>query len=140
MSPAEQVKMDEFLDEHIEKGYLKPSKSPMASPVFFIQKKDGGYCTHCVIVYVGGTCIAPGPLTSLTTVEASSEGVVSSSTYLIPSMLWAVANHMSLLTTSITSDFPDVEAIAPSLASGCWQSTCRWVCVGSIQSGTNSPW
>ena len=44
MSPAEQVKMDEFLDEHIEKGYLKPSKSPMASPVFFIHKKDGGYC------------------------------------------------------------------------------------------------
>ena len=36
MSPAEQVKMDKFLDEHIEKGYLKPSKSPMASPVFFI--------------------------------------------------------------------------------------------------------
>ena len=43
MSPAEQVKMDKFLDEHIEKGYLKPSKSLMVSPVFFIRKKDGGY-------------------------------------------------------------------------------------------------
>ncbi len=41
MSPNEQVELDKFLDEHIKKGYLVPSKSPMASPVFFIKKKDG---------------------------------------------------------------------------------------------------
>ncbi len=41
MSPSEQVELDKFLDEHIKKGYLVPSKSPMASPVFFIKKKDG---------------------------------------------------------------------------------------------------
>ena len=41
MSPSEQVELDKFLQEHISKGYLVPSKSPMASPVFFIKKKDG---------------------------------------------------------------------------------------------------
>ena len=41
MSPAEQEELDKFLTEHVAKGYLVPSKSPMASPVFFIKKKDG---------------------------------------------------------------------------------------------------
>ena len=41
MSPKEQKELDKFLKEHIEKGYLMPSKSPMASPVFFIKKKYG---------------------------------------------------------------------------------------------------
>ena len=41
MSPNEQEKLDKFLKEHVSKGYLVPSKSPMVSPVFFIKKKDG---------------------------------------------------------------------------------------------------
>ena len=41
MSPGEQEELDKFLKEHVAKGYLVPSKSPMASPVFFIKKKDG---------------------------------------------------------------------------------------------------
>ena len=41
MSANEQEELDKFLKEHISKGYLVPSKSPMASPVFFIKKKDG---------------------------------------------------------------------------------------------------
>jgi len=41
MSPNEQVELDKFLNEHIKKGYLVPSKSLMASSVFFIKKKDG---------------------------------------------------------------------------------------------------
>ena len=41
MSPNEQEELDKFLKEHISKGYLVPSKSPMASPVFFIKKKVG---------------------------------------------------------------------------------------------------
>ena len=41
MSPAEQEELDKFLTEHVAKGYLVPSKSPMASLVFFIKKKDG---------------------------------------------------------------------------------------------------
>ena len=41
MSPKEQEELDKFLKEHVSKGYLVPSKSLMASPVFFIKKKDG---------------------------------------------------------------------------------------------------
>ena len=41
MSPKEQRQLDEFLDENLCTGRIRPSKSPMASPVFFIKKKDG---------------------------------------------------------------------------------------------------
>ena len=41
MLPNEQLELDKFLTEHIQKGYLVPPKSPMASLVFFIKKKDG---------------------------------------------------------------------------------------------------
>ena len=37
----EQKELDEFLQEHLSTGRIRPSKSPMASPVFFIKKKDG---------------------------------------------------------------------------------------------------
>src|SRR6267378_980531 len=30
-----------FLDKQLKKGYIRPSKSPYASPFFFIKKKDG---------------------------------------------------------------------------------------------------
>ncbi len=33
-----------FLDEQLKKGYIRPSKSPYASPFFFIKKKDGKLC------------------------------------------------------------------------------------------------
>ena len=36
----EQEELDRFL-ENLKKGYIVPSKSPMALPVFFIKKKDG---------------------------------------------------------------------------------------------------
>ncbi len=41
MLPKEQDELDKFLKEHVTKGYLVPLVSPMASPVFFIKKKDG---------------------------------------------------------------------------------------------------
>ena len=41
MSNNEQAELDKFLQENLRKGYIIPSKSPMASPVFFIKKKDG---------------------------------------------------------------------------------------------------
>jgi hypothetical protein len=41
LSPSEQVALDEWLEEHLKKGYIRPSKSPMASPFFFVKKKDG---------------------------------------------------------------------------------------------------
>jgi len=42
LSPSEQRELDVFLQENLDSGRIKPSKSPMASPVFFIKKKDGG--------------------------------------------------------------------------------------------------
>jgi hypothetical protein len=41
LTPAEQIKLDKFLKENLEKGYIQPSQSPMASPFFFVSKKDG---------------------------------------------------------------------------------------------------
>ena len=41
LSPKEQVELDAFLDENLRTGRIHPSKSPMASLVFFIKKKDG---------------------------------------------------------------------------------------------------
>ena len=41
LSPKEQKELDVFLRENLETGRIRPSKSPMASPVFFIKKKDG---------------------------------------------------------------------------------------------------
>ena len=41
LTPEEQKELDKFLDENLEKGYIRPSKSPMASPFFFVKKKDG---------------------------------------------------------------------------------------------------
>ncbi len=33
--------LQKFLAEEVEKGYIRPSKSPYASPFFYIKKKDG---------------------------------------------------------------------------------------------------
>ena len=41
LSPKEQVELDAFLKENLRTGRIRLSKSPMASPVFFIKKKDG---------------------------------------------------------------------------------------------------
>ena len=37
---VEQIELGKFLKETLEKGYIQPSDSPMASPFFFISKKD----------------------------------------------------------------------------------------------------
>lgn len=37
----EQEELDKFLEENLASGHICPSKSPMASPFFFIKKKDG---------------------------------------------------------------------------------------------------
>ena len=41
LSLKEQVDLDAFLEENLCTRRIHPSKSPMASPVFFIKKKDG---------------------------------------------------------------------------------------------------
>ena len=37
----EQKVLDDFLEENLRSGRIRPSKSPMASPFFFVKKKDG---------------------------------------------------------------------------------------------------
>ena len=41
LSPNEQKELDAFIEENLKTGRIRPSKSPMASPVFFVKKKDG---------------------------------------------------------------------------------------------------
>ncbi|KAI5115854.1 hypothetical protein M0805_006710, partial [Coniferiporia weirii] len=40
LSPKEQLALNQFLKDNLRKGYIRPSKSPMASPFFFVGKKD----------------------------------------------------------------------------------------------------
>jgi len=41
LSPLEQTELDAFLEENLHTGRIRPSKSPITAPVFFIKKKDG---------------------------------------------------------------------------------------------------
>jgi len=43
LSSIEQKELDKFIDKNLEKGYIVPSQSPMASPFFFVSKKDGSF-------------------------------------------------------------------------------------------------
>ncbi|KAI5115980.1 hypothetical protein M0805_000615 [Coniferiporia weirii] len=40
LSPNKQLALDQFLEDNLCKGYIHPSKSPMASPFLFVGKKD----------------------------------------------------------------------------------------------------
>ena len=39
MTPEEDAMTKEFVNDNLAKGYIRPSKSPMATPFFFIHKK-----------------------------------------------------------------------------------------------------
>jgi hypothetical protein len=41
MTRDEDTALEKFLAEMVAKGYIRPSKSPYASPFFFVKKKDG---------------------------------------------------------------------------------------------------
>ena len=41
LSPKEREELDEFLNENLACGKIRPSVSPQAAPVFFVTKKDG---------------------------------------------------------------------------------------------------
>ena len=41
LAPAERDALSEFVEDNLRKGYIRPSKSPAAAPVFFVKKKDG---------------------------------------------------------------------------------------------------
>jgi hypothetical protein len=40
MAPKEQVELKRQLDDLLAKGFIRPSRSPWASPVLFVEKKD----------------------------------------------------------------------------------------------------
>ena len=44
LTQDENQALTNFLNEHLEKGYIQPSKSPYSSPFFFIKKKDRKLC------------------------------------------------------------------------------------------------
>jgi hypothetical protein len=44
LSISEQEQLDKFLEENLMSGWICPSKSPMATPFFFVKKKDGWLC------------------------------------------------------------------------------------------------
>jgi hypothetical protein len=41
LAPNKQSKKDKFIDRNLQRRQIHPSKSPMASPIFFIKKKNG---------------------------------------------------------------------------------------------------
>jgi hypothetical protein len=41
VSGSELVELKKQIDELLEKGYIRPSTSPWAAPVLFVEKKDG---------------------------------------------------------------------------------------------------
>ena len=41
LTPSEHAALKEYITDHLKRGYIRPSKSPMASPFFFVDKKDG---------------------------------------------------------------------------------------------------
>jgi hypothetical protein len=44
LSISEQEQLDKFLKENLTLGLIHPSKSLMATPFFFVKKKDGSLC------------------------------------------------------------------------------------------------
>jgi len=42
LSRNEKEEIQKFVDKHLKKGYIRPSKLPQTLPVFFVEKKDGG--------------------------------------------------------------------------------------------------
>jgi hypothetical protein len=42
LSRKEELELKKWIDTNLEKGFIKPYKSPAAAPLFFVSKKDGG--------------------------------------------------------------------------------------------------
>jgi hypothetical protein len=41
LSQSEELLLKAWIDENLQKGLIRPSKSPVAAPIFFVPKKDG---------------------------------------------------------------------------------------------------
>jgi len=49
LSRNKKEEVQKFVDEHLKKGYIRPSKSPQTLSMFFVEKKNGG--KHIVMDY-----------------------------------------------------------------------------------------
>jgi hypothetical protein len=47
LNPLQQNTLDEWIKEQLAKGYIRQSKSPQASPFFFVEKKDAKKLRPC---------------------------------------------------------------------------------------------
>jgi hypothetical protein len=41
LSPKETKALDEYIDDNLAKGFIRPSSSPSGAPIFFVPKKNG---------------------------------------------------------------------------------------------------
>jgi hypothetical protein len=48
LSATEQEELQKFIDEHLERGTIRRSKSPYMAPFVFIKKKNGKLCHSLV--------------------------------------------------------------------------------------------
>ena len=60
LNPAEQEACKAFIEEHLKTGRIVPSKSPQATPFFFVLKKDGTLCPCQDYHYLNGHTIHNG--------------------------------------------------------------------------------
>jgi hypothetical protein len=49
LAPNKQKRLDEFIQENLASGQIHPSKSPMASPVFFIKRRMAHFASSRTI-------------------------------------------------------------------------------------------
>ena len=47
LSPLQQTSLDQWIKEQLGKGYIHQSKSPQASPFFYVEKKDSKTLHPC---------------------------------------------------------------------------------------------
>jgi hypothetical protein len=49
LSPMQRSLLDEWINEQLDKGYIRPSKSPQASPFLFMGKRMDNYSQSKII-------------------------------------------------------------------------------------------
>ena len=61
LTPAEQIELDKFFKENLEKGYIRPSQSPMASLFFFVNKMENFDYVRTTSIWMIGQSRTPIP-------------------------------------------------------------------------------